>query len=338
MRRHGGFRAGSWLATWAMVATLVALNGGCGGGGKSASGQKGQPTDKTTKELKFAFVTNNPSEFWKIAEKGIEKAELERGISVDVKMPQNGKVEEQNKILEDLVTQGYDGVAISVLAPADQTRELNRAAEKLYLITHDSDAAKSQRLAYIGTNNFEAGKVLGKRIRELLPQGGKMAVFVGTLSADNARERLRGIEDSIQGAGIEIVAKKEDNKDLNKARTNVEDVINALPDVKLLAGLWSYNGPAILAAVKGSNKLGALHIAVFDEEEGTLTGVDDGHIACTVVQKPYEFGYRSACLLHDLATKGKEALPKDPFIDTGVEVITKENVKAFRANLAKLKS
>ena len=51
-----------------------------------------------------------------------------------------------------------------------------------------------------------------------------MAVFVGTFSADNAAQRLKGIEDAIAGHNIEIVAKKEDNKDRAKARSNVEDV------------------------------------------------------------------------------------------------------------------
>jgi hypothetical protein len=60
---------------------------------------------------------------------------------------------------------------------------------------------------YIGTNNYEAGKALGKEIVEMLPDGGKMAVFVGTLSADNAAQRLKGIEDAIEGKNITIVDK-----------------------------------------------------------------------------------------------------------------------------------
>src|SRR5205814_7347738 len=126
--------------------------------------------------LKLAFVTNNASEFWKIAAAGVHKYEKESGVQVDIKMPPNGKVEEQNQILENLVSQGYNGIAVSAIAPNDQIAEINKAAGKSVLICFGSDVPKSNRKLYIGTNNFEAGKTLGNEIIKLLPNGGKMAV------------------------------------------------------------------------------------------------------------------------------------------------------------------
>src|SRR5438045_8652894 len=82
------------------------------------------------KTLKLAFVTNNASDFWKIAAAGVHKYEKESGVQVDVKMPVNGKVEEQNQILENLVSQGYNGIAVSVIAPNDQVADINKAADK----------------------------------------------------------------------------------------------------------------------------------------------------------------------------------------------------------------
>jgi ribose transport system substrate-binding protein len=287
--------------------------------------------------LKLAFVTNNASEFWKIAAAGVHKYEKEAGVQVDIKMPPNGKVEEQNQILENLVTQGYNGIAVSCIAPADQVAAINKAAAKTIVICHDSDAPKSNRKLYIGTNNFEAGKVLGNEINKLLPNGGKMAVFVGTLSADNARERLRGIEEAIKGHNIEIVARKEDETDRNKARTNVEGVINGFSDINLLCGLWSYNGPAISAAIEASGKKGKILAAVFDEEDGTLNGIEKGVVQVTCVQKPFMFGYLSSKWLHELNTKKDMEIPAGGIVDTGVEVITGSNVKDFRSRLAEMK-
>jgi len=80
--------------------------------------------------------------------------------------------------------------------------------------------------------------------------------------------------------------------------------------------------------------------AVFDEEEGTLTGIDKGSIAVTVVQKPFEFGYQSSKWMHDLATKGEQAMkaiPESKVVDTGVEIINKDNVGDFRKKLLELK-
>ncbi len=291
------------------------------------------------KVLKFAFVTNNASEFWKIAQAGVRKFEHESKVQVDVKMPSNGTTEEQNQILENLASQGYDGIAVSAIAPNDQVPVLNRVAAKTKLITFDSDAPKSNRLLYIGTNNYEAGKALGGEIVKMLPNGGKMAVFVGTLSADNAAQRLKGIVDVVTPAKIEIVDKREDNTDRAKARSNVEDILNAHKDLDLVAGLWSYNGPAIAAAVDALGKKGKVRAAVFDEEDGTLTGIQNDIVDCTVVQKPFQFGYLASKWMYDLATDpgAMAKIPADKAIDTGVEVINKANVADFKQKLAEMK-
>jgi ribose transport system substrate-binding protein len=309
----------------AVGATAAVATSGCNRGGKT---------------LKLAFVTNNASEFWKIASNGVHKYEREGKVQVDIKMPPNGKPEEQNQILENLVSQGYDAIAVSVIAPKDQTTVLNNVAAKTKLITFDSDAADSNRLLYVGTINYEAGQKLGGQIVSLLPDGGKMAVFVGTFSADNARERLRGIEDAIKGHNIEIVERREDQTDRNTARTNVEAVLNARPDVNLVCGLWSYNGPAIALALEGSGKKGKVLAAVFDEEDGTLKGIQNGTIQVTVVQHPFEMGYRSAKWMHELATNFEQAkakIPPDKIDNTGIEVINKENVADFEKRLAEWK-
>jgi ribose transport system substrate-binding protein len=320
-------------------AALVAagLLAACGGG---ESGGGATPSAEPAKVLKLAFVTNNTSEFWKIAANGVHKYEAEGKVQVDIKMPPNGKTEEQNQILENLVSQGYDAIAVSVIAPKDQVAMLNRVAGQTKLITFDSDAAESKRLLYVGTINYEAGKALGERIVTLLPKGGQMAAFVGFFSADNAGQRLRGIEDAIKGKGIEIVEKREDQTDRAKARSNVEDIVNARRELALVTGLWSYNGPAIAAALEGTGKKGKVLAAVFDEEDGTLAGIKSGTIAATVVQHPYEMGYRSAKWMHRLAgdfEKAKADLPKDGIENTGVEVVDKDTVADFEKRLAEWK-
>ena len=318
------------------TAVLALAVAGCGGGAAPASAAAAVHQVPAGTALKLAFITNNSSEFWKIAEKGVQKANAELHIDVEMKLPETGKVEQQKRIIEDLVSQGYHGFAISLISPADETYDLDNALKSLNVITHDSDAPQSKRLAYIGTDNFAAGRVLGERLRKLLPAGGKAVAFVGTLAADNARQRLAGIKAALAGSALEVVLTKEDAKDMSKARTNVEDVLNADPEVTVLLGLWSYNTPSIVDAVLASKKTG-LTVAGFDEEDGTLKGVADGVVAFTVVQKPFEFGYRSSKLLYALATQGAAALPADPIIDTGVEVVAKDTVAEFQKRLADLK-
>lgn len=314
--------------------------GGNGGGQPTASAKRQVHKAPENATIKLAFVTNNSSDFWNIAQKGLDKFTKEAkdnnwNVTVEMKRP-DGTTQDQNRILDDLVTNGYNGVAVSPISPKDQTRKLNDIAGATNLICSDSDAANSNRLAYIGTNNYEAGKALGARIVQLMPQGGKIGVFVGTFSADNAAQRFKGIEDAIAGHNITVAAKKEDNKQASQARANVDDVLNAQPDVALLVGLWSYNGPQIAKAIENANKKGKVLAAVFDEESGTLDGIESGTIACTVVQKPFEFGYQSSKMLYQIAKDGESALPKEPIVDTGVTVIDSANEKEFRAKLAEL--
>lgn len=330
-------KLGLLLAAVPMLLLLGCNNAKKEGPAGAASGAAATPAAKV---IKIAFVTNNASGFWKIAEAGLRKYEKEAKIQVDMKMPPNGTPEDQNQIVQNLASQGYDAIAVSVIAPKDQLRVLNEVADKSNLITFDSDAEKSKRLLYIGTNNFEAGKALGERITKILPDGGKIAVFVGTLSADNAAQRLAGIEAAIKDHKIEIVDKREDNTDRAKARSNVEDIINAHKDLNLVVGLWAYNGPAIAAAIEGLGKQGKIKAAVFDEDEATLDAIKSGTIEATVVQKPFQWGYLAAKWMHDLATKNaetKKALPPGGLIDTGVTVIDKSNVEAFRTELTELK-
>ena len=61
------------------------------------------------------------------------------------------------------------------------------------MITHDSDAPDSDRLFYLGTNNIEAGRMLGKLVKERMPEGGKIMIFVGKIDQLNAQQRRQGL-------------------------------------------------------------------------------------------------------------------------------------------------
>src|SRR5688572_451008 len=131
---------------WLLMACFgLALTSGCksespGGAASTSPSSTGGTGAAPAKPVKLAFVTNNASEFWKIAAAGVRKYEKEGKVQVDIKMPPNGTTEEQNQLLENLSSQGYDGIAVSAIAPSDQVPVLNQVAAKSQLITFDSDA------------------------------------------------------------------------------------------------------------------------------------------------------------------------------------------------------
>ena len=131
------------------------------------------------------------------------------------------------------------------------------------------------------------------------------------------------------------MAKKEDNKDNAKARSNVEDVMNANPDLACVVGLWSYNGPAISSAIKAANKSGKVLAAVFDQEQGTLDGVKDGSITCTVVQDPFAFGYAACKQLQEMSAQGPEfKIPADHKVLFPVKTVNAQNIDQYEKDLA----
>jgi ribose transport system substrate-binding protein len=286
---------------------------------------------------RLAFITNNAADFWTIARKGTAKADAELpDVTVEFRLG-DGTAAAQKRIVDDLLAKGVDGLAISPVDPANQTAMLDDAAQRAVVFTHDSDAPNSKRECYVGTDNVAAGRQAGGLIKDALPQGGRIALFVGKLDARNAQERLQGIKETIAGSKIDILDVRTDDTDQVRAKANVAEMLVSHPDVAALVGLWSYNGPAILNAVRDADKIGRVTIIAFDEDDETLTGVKSGAIVGTVVQQPYEFGYQAITLLAKALKGDRSGIPSSHQLFIPTMVIRQNNVDDFRAKLAQLR-
>jgi ribose transport system substrate-binding protein len=287
---------------------------------------------------KLAFVTNNPSDFWVLARKGTEKAAKEiPNIEVDFKIPADGTAAEQQRIVDDLLARGVHGIAISPVDPKNQLQMIDTAAGKTLVITQDSDAPDSNRACYIGTDNVAAGRQAGDMLREALPQGGKIMVFVGVLDAANAQQRYQGLKEALTGSNIQIIDVRTDNTDRVRAKANAADTLVNNPDIAGMVGLWSYNGPAILSAVKEANKVDKVKIVAFDEEAATLAGVKEGAIYGTIVQQPFEFGYRSMELMAKILNGDKSQVPANKQILVPTIMVKKDNIDEFTKKVNELR-
>lgn len=313
-----------------LSALLAGCKGGGTGGGAGVAGGSGH-----THHL--AFVPNNASDFWIIARKGTEKAAKDLpGIEVEFRIPADGTAAEQQRIIDDLLAKGVNGIAISPVDPANQTPMLNRAASQALVVTQDSDAPNSNRVCYIGTDNVAAGRQAGELLKEALPQGGKIMVFVGVLDAANAQQRYQGLKEALQGSNISIIDVRTDNTDRVRAKSNAADTLVNNPDLAGMVGLWSYNGPAILSAVQEANKVGKVKIIAFDSEDPTVAGIKEGAIYATVVQQPFEFGYRSIELMTKYLNGDKSVVPPSKQIFVPTKGIKKDNVDAFQKEMTAL--
>ena len=312
---------------------------------------------KQSDAIKLAYVTNGIDPFWNNAAAGVKAAEAEFGVSCEVLMPPKGLVD-QMSIVESLLAQGIDGMAISPIDAANQIDFLNRACEQTAVITHDSDAPGSKRLCFVGMDNYKAGRAAGRLVKEAMPDGGKIMVFVGRLEQLNAQQRRQGVIDELldrpvqsldalkidpsaqiqTGAKYSVVDTRTDNFDYSSAKANAEDAINAYPDLGCMVGLFAYNIPNCLEAVKAAGKVGQIKLVSFDEQEAVLQGIQEGAIHGTISQQPYLYGYHSVRILAGLAKGDPSVLPPDGFLEVDIVEVRKDNVASFWENLKKLQA
>jgi ribose transport system substrate-binding protein len=285
----------------------------------------------------LVFVVNGASDFWKIAEAGVKKAQGElANYDLQFKYPEQAAAAVQQRVMEDLVAAGVSAIMVSAVDPKNQTDGLNKIAEQALLFTTDSDAPKSKRVAYIGSSNTDLGKDAGKLMLKALPKGGKCVGFVGLLGADNARERIEGVKEVLKGSNVELVDVRGDEIDQTRAKRNVEDTLAAMPDVSCLVGFYSYNTPRIYEVLKEAGKLGQIKVIGFDEDPITLGGVKEGTIVGTVVQQPFEWGYQGMKLMAKYLEGDKSGIPADGIIIVPGKVIDPSNVDDFMASMKQM--
>ncbi len=304
-------------------------------------------------EKTYGFVTNGIAAFWTIGIAGVRAAEKDFGVRVKVSQPTSkGGVGDQKNALEDMLSMGVAGIAISPLDPANQTGLLNSVAAKTILITHDSDAPDSNRRCYIGVDNYAAGRLCGELVKEAVPDGGKIMLFIGNLGQANSQGRRQGVIDVLMGHSNDpkrrtpnkypinssdgkysILGCLTDDFDRVVAKENAEDTLTDNPDLACMVGLFEYNPPLILEALKSAGRLHKVKVIGFDENDATLDGIRKGTVSSTVVQNPYMYGYRSVQMLIDLANGKDSAVPPGGFLDIPARKIDRDNVDKFQAEL-----
>ncbi|MFI4850106.1 MAG: sugar-binding protein [Gimesia chilikensis] len=307
---------------------------------------------KDNGEKTVAFVTNGVDPFWVIAQRGAEKAGEDLNVNVEVRMPPQG-VADQKRMVQELLAQNVDGIAISPIDPENQNELLKEIAERSILITQDSDAPESPRQCYIGMDNYTAGRMCGELVKEALPDGGEVMLFVGRLGQANARQRRQGVIDElmdrshdgsrydepgevIKNDKYSILDTRTDDFDHPQAKANAEDAIANHPNLKCMVGLFAYNPPLCLEAIRDAGKLKEIKVVSFDENEASLQGIMDGTVVGTVVQNPYQYGYESVRVLKALANGDKSVIPENEILHIPARKIRKDNVEEFWTELKSL--
>jgi ribose transport system substrate-binding protein len=220
-------------------------------------------------------------------------------------------------------------------------------------VTYDSDSPVAGKICFIGTNNYDAGRMCGEYIHQAIPDGGEVLLCIGSLDMENGQRRRQGVVDellersfeparpmdpndaALQGKKYTIVATIVDGIDPANATTLAVEALKKYPNLKCAAGLFAYNTPSLLKALEETKMTGKVQLVGFDTNDPTLDGLEAGTVYATIMQDPYNIGREAIRVLGDAATGDKFALPMYQQCYLACEPVTKTNAAAIRQDLAK---
>jgi ribose transport system substrate-binding protein len=312
---------------------------GCGAGAAGCSiGCPGPPprTDAaaTPRKMRFAIIPKALDiPVFNYAKIGADRAAKEYGdVEVLWNAPVTADELKQKEILESFITQRVDGIAISTLNGEFLAETINRAIDAgIPVITWDSDAPTSKRIAYYGVDDLASGRILGEQAIKLLNGKGKVALIT-SLGATNLRNRLNGVKEALAKApGIQIVETYDIKEDTIRCAEIIATGTRRYPDLAawISVGGWPVFTKNALAPVDPAKT----KVISFDTISPALDILREGKVQVLLGQKYFGWGSESVRLLRDIK-HGKN--PPTPIIDSGVDVVTKDNVDAYEQQWKKM--
>ena len=300
---------------------------------------------------KYAYMTNNTSPFWTAAQAGVEAASDELSVPIAFQSPTGSDLlSQQLSMLETLVNDGYTGITFSSIDRQAPASIIKRAVDQgIHVLNMDSDATGSERAMYIGMSDYDAGRAAGEAALDIIGSG-KVVGLVGFATAQNAQDRIAGVNDVLDGTDLEMVEVLLDDVKPEVALSNAQTAIQKYGDE--LAGFitfYSYDGPAACQAVKQADKIGVLKVVAFDAEPETQACTEEGVIQAMIGQRVFFYGYLSGYVMYAMSIIGEEETMNvlDPYLDdlgdegkirlnTGVDVIRAETLDQYKEYLSSI--
>ncbi|MDF2902903.1 MAG: periplasmic binding protein/LacI transcriptional regulator [Bacillus sp. (in: firmicutes)] len=264
------------------------------------------------------------NDYWKLIERGAKKAAKESNVFLEYQGPKQANLEEHIKLIEMAAASKVDGIMMQGLSEELSTPLINKIMDKgIPVITVDTDAAQSNRVAYIGTDNYYSGFLAGKALIEGTGGKAKVGIVTGSFTAANQKLRVQGFRDAVEyNKGIKIIAIEESNITRVEAADKSFKLLKEHPEINAFFGTSALDGIGIVKAVDQLGLLNQMYIISFDALPETITYLDKGVIDATIVQEPYEMGYRAVKMMVQ-QLEGKE-IPKVNLTET--KVIHKEEL------------
>lgn len=268
-------------------------------------------------------------EYWNLCADGIAAADAEFGTSTQIVGPTDASnfVTEVVTYMESAIATQPDGI-FCYAGLESMPRLLEEAATAgIPVVTIDSDCSDTtNRIAYAGTDPYNAGYASGEAMIEATGGEGTVAILTSSLGAEKEQEEIAAFMDAIEDTNLEVVVTEETNADLATGVTKMEAIVQTYPDLTAVLGTSAYDVQAA-ARVKYEYGLDDLKLVGYDDQEETLRYIREGVIDAIIVQDPYTMGYLGVKNLYDYLTTGAV---ENEHVDTGTITVTIENVDSYR--------
>jgi ribose transport system substrate-binding protein len=261
--------------------------------------EQSKAADKPIKHVVLiAQELDNP--FWRTVEKGAKEAAVQLGMKIDYMGPIRINPSEQTNLLEKSIAARPDAILVQGIKEQKYDLLISKAIDQgIPVITVDADEPGSRRLAYVGTDNREAGKRMGELVVKDAGAKGHIGVIIGSELADNQQLRLEGFRSVILNTpGFEIVAVRSSNISRIQAARQTEAILNQYASIQTIVGFSSLDAAGIVEGIKATNRAD-VRVFGFDDLEETKQGIAHGAIVASVVQQPKEIGSKSVYLLEE---------------------------------------
>lgn len=285
-----------------------------------------------TEEGGYEFIFVCPIvglEYWNLCTDGIEAADAEFGTSTQVVGPTDSSsfVTEIVGYMESAIASQPDGIFCYAGLDSMPNLLASAAEQGIPVVTIDSDCSDTtNRIAYAGTDPYNAGYATGEAMIAATGGTGKVAILTSSLSSEKEQEEIQAFMDAIAETDLEVVVTEETNADLATGVTKMEAIAQTYPDLAAVLGTSAYDVQAA-AKVKVEYGLDDLQLIGYDDQEETLNYIRQGVIYGVVVQDPYTMGYLGVKNLYDYLTTGAV---ENEHVDTGTITVTLENVDNYR--------
>ncbi|EKD88685.1 MAG: hypothetical protein ACD_34C00396G0001 [uncultured bacterium] len=290
---------------------------------------------------KYVLLTNAVTPFWTAAQIGLSRASSELNVPMFFNAPAGTDANSaQLSMLDTFINDQYNAITFSAINPKAVNDYVARGiGEGINFLATDSDASDSGRAVYIGMSDYNAGRAAAEAAINIIGEG-TVVGLVGYATATNALERIRGIQDGLEGSKIVYLETLYDDVQMEKALSNAETALQKYPDLSGFITIYSYNGPMAGQAVKAAGKQGDVKIVAFDAEPETQKLAEEGVVQAMIGQRVYFYGYLSGYIMHVMTVLGKDATLEilQPYLigdnkdhlDTGIDVIYSDTINLYK--------